>query len=98
MASAFTKDIFRSIKGSLGRFVAIAAIVALGTGFYAGLRMTGPDMKAAADAYFDGTALMDLRVVSTLGLEEEDLEALACLLYTSILNGCWGLNGDTFAP
>ncbi len=79
MASAFTKDIFRSIKGSLGRFVAIAAIVALGTGFYAGLRMTGPDMKTAADTYFDGTALMDLRVVSTLGLEEEDLEALAAL-------------------
>ena len=52
---AFNKDIVRSIRHSLGRFVAIAAIVALGCGFYAGLRMTAPDMKLAADAYYDGT-------------------------------------------
>ena len=55
---------------------AIAAIVALGCGFYAGLRMTAPDMKLAADAYYDGTDLMDIRVVSTLGLTDEDIEAL----------------------
>ena len=66
--SAFDKDVVRSIRHSLGRFVAIAAIVALGTGFYAGLRMTAPDMNLAADAYYDGTALMDIRVVSTMGL------------------------------
>ena len=73
---AFNKDIVRSIRHSLGRFVAIAAIVALGCGFYAGLRMTAPDMKLAADAYYDGTDLMDIRVVSTLGLTDEDIEAL----------------------
>ncbi len=73
---AFNKDIVRSIRHSLGRFVAIAAIVALGTGFYAGLRMTAPDMNLAADAYYDGTALMDIRVVSTLGLTDDDIAAL----------------------
>ena len=73
---AFNKDIVRSIRHSLGRFIAIAAIVALGTGFYAGLRMTAPDMNLAADEYYDGTALMDIRVVSTLGLTDEDIEAL----------------------
>ena len=73
---AFNKDIVRSIRHSLGRFVAIAAIVALGCGFYAGLRMTAPDMKLAADAYYDSTDLMDIRVVSTLGLTDEDIEAL----------------------
>ena len=36
--------------------------MALGCGFYAGLRMTAPDMKLAADAYYDGTDLMDIRV------------------------------------
>ncbi|MDE8702443.1 ABC transporter permease [Adlercreutzia equolifaciens] len=74
--SAFDKDVVRSIRHSLGRFVAIAAIVALGTGFYAGLRMTAPDMNLAADAYYDGTALMDIRVVSTMGLTEDDMNAL----------------------
>lgn len=73
---AFSKDTVRSIRHSLGRFIAIAAIVALGCGFYAGLRMTAPDMKLAADAYYDGTALMDIRVVSTLGLTDDDIDAL----------------------
>lgn len=73
---AFNKDIARSIRHSLGRFIAIAAIVALGCGFYAGLRMTAPDMKLAADAYYDGTGLMDIRVVSTLGLTDDDIAAL----------------------
>ncbi len=76
MKSAFGKDTVRSITHSLGRFLAIAAIVALGTGFYAGLRMTAPDMKLAADEFFDGTALMDIRVVSTLGLTDDDIAAL----------------------
>ncbi|MEG2746993.1 MAG: ABC transporter permease, partial [Gordonibacter sp.] len=76
MKSAFNKDVLRSVTHSLGRFLAIAGIVALGTGFYAGLRMTAPDMKLAADEYYDGTALMDLRVVSTLGLTDGDIDAL----------------------
>ena len=73
---AFNKDIARSVRHSLGRFVAIAAIVALGCGFYAGLRMTAPDMRLAADEYYDGTDLMDIRVVSTLGLTDGDIDAL----------------------
>ncbi len=74
--NAFNKDLARSISRSLGRFLAIAAIVALGTGFYAGLRMTAPDMKIAADEFFDGTDLMDVRVLSTLGLTDDDIAAL----------------------
>lgn len=76
MASSFRRNLARSITGSLGRFVAIAAIVALGCGFYAGLRMTCPDMKLSADAYYDATSLADVRVVSTLGLSADDIEAL----------------------
>ena len=76
MSGAFNKELLRSITHSLGRFLAIAAIVALGTGFYAGLRMTAPDMKTAADEFYDGTALMDVRVLSTLGLTEDDIAAL----------------------
>lgn len=76
MKNAFAKETVRSITHSLGRFLAIAAIVALGTGFYAGLRMTAPDMKLAADEFFDGTALMDVRVLSTMGLTDADIAAL----------------------
>ncbi len=76
MRNIFTTETLRSITHSWGRFLAIAAIVALGTGFYAGLRMTAPDMNEAADEFFDGTHLMDIRVVSTLGLTDADIDAL----------------------
>lgn len=76
MASAFGKDLRRSIIHSWGRFLAIAIIAALGAGFYAGLRMTGPDMRLAGDEYYDGTSLADARVVSTIGFDEEQIDAL----------------------
>ena len=71
---AFVKTIFRSIRGSLGRFLAIMGIVALGCGFYAGLQMCGPDMRIAADEYYDGTNLYDVRIISTMGLTDEDVK------------------------
>ena len=76
MASAFGKDLRRSITHSWGRFLAIAIIAALGAGFYAGLRMTAPDMLLAGDEYYDGTSLADVRVVSTVGFSEEQIDAL----------------------
>lgn len=76
MANAFNKEIRRSIRQTLGRFIAIAVIAALGAGFYAGLRMTAPDMKLAADQNFDGTNLMDIRVMSTLGLSDAEIDEL----------------------
>ena len=76
MRNAFDKEVFRSITHSFGRFLAIALMAALGTGFYAGLRMTAPDMKLAGDTFYDDTALMDVRVVNTLGLTDDDIDAL----------------------
>ena len=77
--STFNKGLLRSIKDSLGRFLGIAVIAALGAGFFAGLRMTGPDMRLAEDQYFDQTNLFDLQVISTLGLEDEDIDVLASM-------------------
>lgn len=77
--SAFWKDFFRSIARSAGRFTALVVIAALGAGFYAGLRMTAPDMRLAADAYFDGTNTADLRVVSTAGLQDADIGRIASI-------------------
>lgn len=73
MRSAFLKDIARSVRGSLGRFLAIMGITALGCGFFAGLQMTGTDMRAAGDAFYDGTSLYDIKLVSTLGFSSDDL-------------------------
>lgn len=77
MAGAFRKEVVRSITHSLGRFLAIAIIAALGCGFYAGLRLTGPDMRLAGDTYYDATNLCDLRVVSTLGFTDDQIEEIS---------------------
>ncbi len=77
MRSALIKDIFKEIRSTAGRFIAIFAIVALGVGFFAGLKATTPDMKATADAYFDEQRLMDIRLLSTFGFTEEDIAALS---------------------
>ena len=73
---AFRKEVLRSITHSWGRFLAIAVMAALGCGFYAGLRMTGPDMRLAGDEYYDATELCDLRVVSSLGMSDVQVDML----------------------
>ncbi|MBO7701746.1 MAG: FtsX-like permease family protein [Eggerthellaceae bacterium] len=71
------KEFLRSISRKPGRFLALLAIVALGAGFYAGLRMTAPDMSLALDRYLDSTRTYDVRVVGTMGLDDDDLQALS---------------------
>ena len=66
----------REIRATLGRFMAILAIIALGVGFFAGIRVTMPDMLATVDHFFSDGNLYDLRLVSTLGWEEQDVTAL----------------------
>ena len=75
--NAFLTELFRSIGTTLTRFLAIMGIVGLGVGFYAGLNMTGQDMRTASDIYYDGTRLYDLRVISTLGLSDNQVETIA---------------------
>lgn len=76
MPHALFTEITQTIKGSLARFLAIAGIVALGCGFFAGLKMASPDMQEAAHTFYENQHLYDLRVISTLGLSEKDVSAL----------------------
>lgn len=70
------KSTFREIKSSFGRFMAIFAIVALGVGFFAGLKVTKPAMVATVKEYLDTHAFYDFRLLSTMGFEAEDVEFL----------------------
>ena len=76
MGSALLKDILREIKKSLGRFLSILLIVALGVAFFAGVKASVPDMKYTADAYFDAYNMQDIQLISTVGFTEEDVEAI----------------------
>lgn len=76
MSRTLLKDTFREIKGSLGRFMAILGIVLIGVAFFAGVTASSYDMKYTADKYYDDNNLMDIRLLSTLGFDEEDIKAL----------------------
>ncbi len=70
------RDLRRSIRKSMGRFLAIVAIIALGAGFLVGLQVTTPAMLKTLQDYVDHQALFDLRIVNPYGFTQEEVEAL----------------------
>ena len=79
MKKALLKDSLKQIKKTHKRFISILLMAFLGVGFFAGVRATSPDMKKTVDKYFDNMKVYDLKVVSTLGLTQEDLLELSKL-------------------
>ena len=73
---ALHKDIRQEIKRTFPRFLSLFLMSALGVSFFSGVRASMPDMLSTTDRYLDGTGLFDLQAVSTMGLQEEDLEAV----------------------
>ena len=73
---ALHKDIRQEIKRTLPRFLSLFLMSALGVSFFSGVRASMPDMLSTTDGYLDDTGLFDLQAVSTMGLQEEDLEAV----------------------
>ena len=77
MVTGMLKLTMRQIRSSLGRFLAIAAIVALGVGFFCGLRLTKTAMVHTLDDYAEAHRMYDFRLVSTVGFDETDADVLA---------------------
>ncbi|MBE5913476.1 MAG: FtsX-like permease family protein [Pseudobutyrivibrio ruminis] len=71
------KSSIREIKETIGRYIALVLIIALGVGFFSGLKVTDPAMRQAMQQYFKDTSFYDYRLISTLGFEEEDVEYVA---------------------
>ena len=89
MTGAFRKDITRTIRGNLKRFVSIAVICALGVAMFCGLRAACTDLRNAADSFFDTQRLFDVQVLSTLGLDDDDIAALASVEGVEAAEGGW---------
>lgn len=77
MKSIMKKTTLREIRQSFGRYLAIFAIVAMGVGFFAGLKITRQVMITSANAYLEEKQLYDFRLLSTLGFEDEDVQTLS---------------------
>ncbi|MDE6731101.1 MAG: FtsX-like permease family protein [Oscillospiraceae bacterium] len=68
------KTTFREIRHTFGRFFAILAIIALGVGFFTGVRITTPAMIHTVNGFLQEYQFYDYRLLSTLGWEEQDVE------------------------
>ena len=93
------KDCLRSVWKSRNRFLSILCIVAIGVGFFAGVKASGPDMRRSTDIYADRQNLMNFRLLSTWGFDEEDVELLKDIpgakvrpswFLDSMIEGEWG--------
>lgn len=87
MEKAYWKDIWRSAVKGKKRFFSIALIATLGVTMMCGLRASCEDLRYSADKFFDEQNLFDIRILSTLGLTEEDVEALESLDGVSYAEG-----------
>lgn len=76
MKSSLIKNNLKSISKTRRRFISILIMAFLGVGFYSGLVATSPDMVDSLDKYLDKSKLYDINVVSTLGLTDDDLNAI----------------------
>ncbi|MBQ8803169.1 MAG: ABC transporter permease [Tyzzerella sp.] len=90
--SALRKDFFMEIRKSMGRFLSIFFIVALGVSLFVGIRATEPDMILSGDAYVDENKLMDIKVVSTYGLTEEDADVIERLPAIESVEGAYSVD------
>lgn len=75
MKKMLFRNTLRSVKNTKSRFIAIMAIIAIGSGFFAGVKSAGPDMKLSAADYLHKQALDDFHIVSELGMDDEDVAA-----------------------
>lgn len=94
MKKSLLKDSIRQIKNTFKRFLSILLIVLLGVGFFAGMQATSPDMKEAIDEYFDAQNMMDIEVISTLGLTCDDINALKNVEGVSQVNPAYSFDAS----
>ena len=89
------KNVRQTILKSLGRYLAIVGIIALGAGMFVGLLTTKSDMIATAQDYLDEQNMFDLRLISTYGWSENDVRQIAAM--SGVMDAEGSINVDVFA-
>ena len=85
----FALDIGRTITGNVKRFASIALICALGVSIMIGLRAGCEDLRRSVDAYFSQQNVYDISVQGTLGLSDDDVDAVAALDGVDVAEGIY---------
>ena len=89
MKKAYNKDIWRAIWKGKKRFFSIMLITTLGVAMFSALKVACVDLKQSADEFLDEQNLFDLQIVSTLGMTEEDVDALQELEEVELAEGAY---------
>ncbi len=77
MNGPMMRELFRSIKKSIMRFISIVIIIALGISFFVGIKSASPDMRKTANEYFINNNLMDIQIDSTIGFTNDEVEKIS---------------------
>lgn len=96
MKKVLLKDSIKQIIKTHKRFISILLMAFLGVGFFAGVRASSPDMKKTMDEYFDKNNVYDINIISTLGLTDNDLEAISKIDGVDKVYGIY--SEDVFVP
>ncbi len=87
MNRTFFKTTIRTIRYSLGRYLAILCIIALGVGFFSGLKVCRDAMVSIGEEYLDENRLYDLKLISYMGFTDEDVKELEELSQLDYVEG-----------
>lgn len=93
MKKALLRDSIKEIKNTYKRFISILVMAFLGVGFFAGLRAASPDMLDTIDKFYRDSQVFDIKILSTLGLTESDIEALKNINGVENVAGSYEVDG-----
>ncbi len=82
------KNLTQTIRRSLGRYLAIVAIIALGCAIFVGLKITKTDMVLTGQDYMDKQNMFDLKLLNTYGWTQTQVEDIAKLPGIADAEGC----------
>ena len=77
--NAMQKNLYQSIRNSLGRYIALALIICLGASLFMGLMITRQNMVYTGQHFMDQQNMFDLRMISNYGWSEEYVAEFAAL-------------------
>ncbi len=80
-------DTRRTIERSFSRFISIISIVALGVSFFAGMNAIAPNMYDTATKYVQDSNAMDIQIISTAGLTENDVAVIGSVTGVESVSG-----------
>lgn len=90
--NAMQKNLYQSIRNSLGRYIALALIICLGASLFMGLVITRQNMVYTGQHFMDQQNMFDLRMISNYGWTDEYVEKFGSLPGVELSEGIFYLD------